>query len=68
MPNRYSSTKVGTLAPRFMRAVRSLRTILPGKCSTASRSTASVSKTSSTAAAADTSSMASFMVVEESLT
>ena len=42
MPSRYSSTYTGTLAPSFRRLVRSLRTILPGKCSTsfASRSSA----------------------------
>ena len=43
MPNRYSNTNVGTLAPRFMSAVRSLRTILPRKRSTTLASSSSVS-------------------------
>ena len=43
MPSRYSSTKVGTLEPRFMSAVRSLRTTLPGKAATTFSSSASIS-------------------------
>ena len=43
IPSRYSSTKVGTFAPRFMSDVRSLRTILPPKCSNSLQSSSSAS-------------------------